>query len=135
MSYSLDAIIDRFEACANKPRGRRFRRVLDDLQDLADTGSPEAAQMLADALATPGPHYDPEAAYKWYYIGLSQQAYAVNWEDQNNAPPHYCGPPGDFRNESMVSELVIALGWDQVRQLDRTAAQWMADRNLTTDCS
>ena len=34
---------------------------------------------------------------------------------------------GDFRNESMVSQLVIELGWERVRQLDLEAARWLAD--------
>lgn len=41
-------------------------------------------------------------------------------------PPHYRGGDGDFRNESMVSELVTKLGFDRVRELDIEAAMWVA---------
>ena len=80
-----------------------------------------------------GPSNDPEAAYRWYYIALSQDGYSVQFEDINLDPPYYCGPDGDFRNESMVSELVVLLGWDRVRQLDKEAAEWMSERGLIKD--
>lgn len=72
----------------------------------------------------PGLGPRPEEAYKWYYI---------DWDDRNHRPPYYCGPDGDFRNESIVSELVVMLGWDRVRQLDAEAAQWLAERGLPGD--
>lgn len=86
-------------------------------------------------VALPGPYYDPQAAYKWYYIALSQQGYTVGWEDLNHTPPHYCGPVGDFRNECMVSDLVVTLGWERVWQLDKEAARWLAQRNLSKRCT
>ncbi|HUG94208.1 MAG TPA: hypothetical protein VML55_25490 [Planctomycetaceae bacterium] len=127
----LSDILDRFEAHYDRPESPEFRKVIDDLRELAETGHAEAAQQLADVLAFPGPYYDPEAAYKWYYIALSQQGYTVAWEDHNHTPPYYCGPVGDFRNESVVSELVDTLGWERVWQLDKEAEHWMAERNLT----
>ena len=127
----LSDILDRFEDHYDRPESPEFHNVLRDLQVLAEAGHAEACQEVADVLALPGPNYDPESAYKWYYIGLSQKGYNVAWEDHNHTPPHYCGPVGDFRNEPMVSELVITLGWERVRQLDKQAAQWMAERNLT----
>jgi len=112
-----------------------FRKAVEDLWERAETGDPDAAHELADILYFPGPYYDPQAAYKWYYIALSQQGYTVGWEDHNHTPPHYCGPVGDFRNECMVSDLVVALGWERVWQLDKEAEHWMAERNLTKRCT
>jgi hypothetical protein len=126
----FDEIIDRFEAYYQRPESLEFRKVVHDLRALAETGDPKAAQQLADVLALPGPNYDPESAYKWYYIGLAQQGYTVQFEDHNGTPPYYCGPVGDFRNESMVSELVVTLGFDKVRALDEEAARWLVERNL-----
>ena len=128
----LSDIIDRFEAHYDRPESPEFRKAVDDLRQLAETGDAEASQELADVLALAGPYYDPEAAYKWYYIALSQQGYTVGWQDHNHTPPYYCGPVGDFRNESMVSDLVVTLGWERVWQLDKEAEHWMADRNLTS---
>jgi hypothetical protein len=41
-------------------------------------------------------------------------------------PPHCRGVDGDFRSQSMVSELVATSGFDRVRQLDDAAAAWLA---------
>lgn len=109
-----------------------FRKTFDEARERAETGDPEAARELADILCFPGPYYDPQAAYKWYYIALSQEGYTVGWQDDNHNPPHYCGPVGDFRNECMVSGLVVTLGWERIWQLDKEAAHWMAERNLTS---
>jgi RNA recognition motif-containing protein len=136
--YSEDArqdrfseIIDRLEAHDAQPESPEFREVVRDLHELANGGHVEAAQGLADILALPGPNYDPESAYKWYYISLSQQGYKVAFDDENHSPPHYCGPVGDFPNESMVSDLVVSLGFEKVRSLDSQAARWLAERRLT----
>jgi hypothetical protein len=110
---------------------RGTARTIEDLRQRAESGDVEAAHELAEIIAFPGPHFDPQAAYKWYYIALSQQGYSVGWEDCNHTPPHYCGPVGDFRNECMVSDLVVMLGWERIRQLDKEAEQWLAERQRT----
>src|SRR5260370_25458977 len=65
-------IMDRFEAHYGGPESQNCRSVVSDLKELAEAGHVDAAQQLADILSLPGPYYDPEAAYKWYYIALSQ---------------------------------------------------------------
>jgi RNA recognition motif-containing protein len=124
-------ILDRFETHCAQPESQEFREVVHDLHQLAEAGHIGAAQQLADVLAQPGPNYDPESAYKWYYIALSQQGYTVEFQDQNHTPPYYGGPVGDFRNESLVSALVDTLGFDKIRSLDAEAARWLAERNVT----
>ena len=121
-------IIDRFDAHYDRPGSQEFRQVVNDLTELAEAGHLGAAQQLAEVLALPGPYFDPESAYKWYYIALSQEGYTVQFDDHNHTPPYYCGPVGDFRNESMVSNLVVMLGFDKVRSLDGEAARWLAER-------
>jgi hypothetical protein len=54
----------------------------------------------------------------------------VAFADQNDDPPYYGGPVGDFRNESMVSELVTELGFERVRELDVLAAGWMETHGI-----
>ena len=123
-------LIDRLAHC-DRREGPEFGKLVHDLHELAEAGHVEAAQELADILALPGPYYDPESAYKWYYIALSQRGYTVQFEDHNRTPPNYCGPAGDFRNESVVSGLVDTPGFDKIRSLDAEAARWLAERNLT----
>ncbi len=114
-------VMDRFDY--DRPQD-----VIPDLERLAQGGHWDAAFELASILYRPGPHHDSESAYKWFYISLSQQGYAVTFVDENHTPPHYCGPVGDFRNECMVSDLVTELGFDKVRSLDAEAARWLADK-------
>src|SRR5262249_5698787 len=111
-------IMKRFEAYYDRPESAEFGKVVEDLRETAEAGHVEAEKALADLLAKQGAHYDPESAYKWYYIALAQEGYNVRFEDQNETPPYYCGPIGDFRNESMISALVAVLGFDKVRSLD-----------------
>jgi hypothetical protein len=111
---------------------RAFRSALKRFVAVAEAGNMDAAEFLGEIYAQQdGPHYDPEAAYKWYYIALSQRGYNVDFNDQNHKPPYYCGPVGDFRNEAAVSGLVDKLGFDRVRQLDAEAAAWLAARKLS----
>jgi hypothetical protein len=127
-SLHFDDVLQRLSAHSERPECADFRQALHDLRMLAEAGHVDAAHALADELAFSDRIDDAESAYKWYYISLSQQGYSVGWEDHNLTPPYYCGPVGDFRNESMVSDLVVRLGWDRVRQLDQDAARWLAER-------
>jgi hypothetical protein len=86
-------------------------------------------------LATSAIHRDVAAAYKWYYIALSQQGFSVEFRDLNLAPPQYCGPDGDFRNEAQVSSLVDELGFQRAQELDCQAVAWLQARHLTIGSS
>jgi hypothetical protein len=101
------------------------------LTQLAEDADLDAAEQLAELLAYQGPQHDAAAAYKWYYIVLSQQGYGVEFRDEVGAPPAYGGPIGDFRNESMVSDLVSELGFERAQELDRVAAAWLSRKGLT----
>ena len=111
---------------SRKSRASGLSQISSRARVVCKTGHAEAARSLADELVWSR----PEEAYKWYYIGLSQQGYSVGWHDENHSPPYYCGPVGDFRNVAMVSDLVVSLGWERVRQLDEEAAQWMAANGI-----
>jgi len=124
-------IYERYSDVATDPTHAKYPVFLAELVLFAEAGHSEAAESLGEELSRPGPHYRPDEAYKWYFIGLFQNGYSIDWVDHNNDPPYYCGKDGDFRNESMVSELVVELGWDRVRQLDSEATQWLTDYGLT----
>jgi hypothetical protein len=130
MTIAFDDVVKRLAESHEQPEGAAFRQALQDLRTLAEVGHVDAARELADQLAYHGPNHDPEAAYKWYYVSLSRQGFSVGWDDRNGEPPDYCGPVGDFRNESMASALVTELGWDKVRQLDAEAARWLAAHDV-----
>ena len=118
-------LVKELEGLHESRDSNRFLAALDQLREFAEKGFVEAANFLAELLALPGISHDPAQAYKWYYIGLSQSGYSVEFNDTNQTPPHYCGPVGDFRNESMVSDLILNLGLDRIRELDDEAAAWL----------
>lgn len=124
---------DELEAHWEDQGGTHFRAAVRRLQAWAEGGSLAAAEYLAEILALDGPVHDAAGAYKWYYIALSAQGYSVGFEDQNGSPPHYSGPIGDFRNESMVSDLVVELGFERAAELDREAAELCAARSRSVD--
>ena len=111
---TLDELIEVLDNPGAPRDGKLFFDAVTRLDELAETGSIEAARMLAEILAFPGPAHDPAASYKWYYIALSQMGYSVAFEDTGEGAPFYCGPVGDFRNESLVSDLVAMLGLEKI---------------------
>ena len=103
-----------------------FREALEALKGFARSGDEMACAALAEILALSGPHHDAAAAYKWYYIAFAQQeGYLVAFCNEHSDPGYYCGPVGDFRNESMVSDLVVELGLACLAQLDGEAQAFL----------
>jgi hypothetical protein len=123
-------VADELNAHWDDQGGAAFRTALQKLSALASRADLDAAEFLAEILALRGPHHDAASAYKWYFIVLSQQGCSVGFQDKNHIPPAYCGPVGDFRNESMVSELVSELGFALVAELDLEAQAWLLARGL-----
>ena len=122
-------LVQEIEAVYESRDSGSFLSALERLREFAESGVIDAATFLGELLALPGAAHDPSAAYKWYYIGLSQSGYTVEFNDENHTPPHYRGPVGDFRNESMVSDLVLKLGFERICELDSEAAAWLGSRS------
>ena len=99
------------------PSSARFKLALDELRQLAEAADLDACEALAEILCAEPLYTDSASAYRWYYIALSQQGYGVDFHDLNHSPPHYGGEVGDFRNESMVSDLISTLGFERVQAL------------------
>jgi len=107
-----------------------FKSALVRLEEHAEAGSVDAAEFLAEMLAYDGCCHDAAKAYRWYFVALSSQGYSIAFNDQNDTPPYYCGPVGDFRNESMVSDLVAELGFEKVLALDLDVTQWLSRKSI-----
>jgi hypothetical protein len=125
LETEVDALCSTLHKLWHEQTTPAFRGALRQLESFAERGDIRAAEAMAEILALKGPLHDAASAYKWYYITLYQNGYTVTFEDRNNTPPHYCGPIGDFRNESMVSGLVIELGFERIHELDAEAAAWL----------
>jgi hypothetical protein len=123
-------VLEELDQSGADPSSAKFLSALDKLRHLAEAADMDACEALAEVLCTESLHSDPAGAYRWYYIALSQQGYSVGFHDLNHSPPHYGGEVGDFRNESMVSDLVSTLGFEKVQELDREAAAWLSAHGL-----
>ena len=127
---AYEALCETIDSLSYDRNSPEFRAALVRLTEAAEDGNLDAAELPAEIRALPGSHYDPEAAYRWYYVAFSHQGYVMEFNDLNNVPPNYGGVVGDFRNESMVSGLVEVLGFGRVRELDEEAARWLETRNV-----
>ena len=123
-------VLEELDQSGKDPSSAQFVLALDKLRQLAEAADMDACEALAEILCTEPLYSDPAGAYRWYYIALSQQGFSVAFHDRNHSPPHYGGEVGDFRNESMVSDLVSTLGFERVQQLDGEAAAWLSAHGL-----
>lgn len=119
-----DELFEQINALYEHQESPEFKSALVRLEEYAEAGSIDAAEFLAETLAYEGCCHDAAKAYRWYFVALSSQGYSTEFNDKNGTPPHYCGPVGDFRNESMVSDLVSELGFEKVLALDLDVKQW-----------
>ena len=95
-----------------------FEETLAQMEELAALGSVEAAETVAEIYCFSKSYHDAERAYRWYFQAFSARHYTTDFRDENDTPPHYCGPIGDFRNEAPVSSLVAEIGFERVCELD-----------------
>ena len=107
-----------------------FERALQMLEANMAENPCDYGQLLGEVFASSRAYRNPEKAYYYCYIGLSQDGYSVGFRDENDDPPCYCGPAGDFRNESQVSGLVDELGFDRIKQIDIRATEWLRLNNF-----
>lgn len=122
---NYDYLSDLLDAAV--PESAEYQAALAAMEALAEAGSIDAAEAVAEAFAF-GTYRNPERAYHWYYVAFSAQGYSTEFADQNDTPPHYGGPVGDFRNEAQVNALVAELGFTRVQALDRIAQDWLRKR-------
>ena len=123
-------VAEELDQSGGDPSSARFKLALDELRQLAEAADLDACEALAEILCAEPLYTDSASAYRWYYIALSQQGYGVDFHDLNHSPPHYGGEVGDFRNESMVSDLLSTLGFERVQALDAEAAAWLSAHGL-----
>jgi hypothetical protein len=69
--------------------------------------------------------HDATEAYRWYFVSYATEGYSTQFRNVQNGSG-YCGAVGDFRNETVVSELVDKLGFDRIRQIDVEAEAWLS---------
>lgn len=95
---------------ATDPHAHEYVEALDLLKKGVLGGYLDYAGALGEQLALEGPHFDAAMAYRCYYIVAKLECDSVVLNSLSSSPNHYCGPPGDFRNEGMVDGLIQALG-------------------------
>ncbi len=107
-----------------------FEKALQTVETSLKDSPSEYGQLLGEIYTFSKAYRNPDKAYYYYYIGLSQDGYSVGFRDKNHDPPHYLGPVGDFGNEPQISELVDELGWDRIKQIDLKASEWLSQNNF-----
>lgn len=127
---AFNELFEQIDALSEHEESPEFKSALVRLEGYAEAGSVDAAEFLAELLANDGCCHDAVKAYRWYFVALSSQGYSTEFNDKNGTPPYYCGPVGDFRNESMVGDLVVELGFEKVLALDLDVTQWLSRRNV-----
>jgi hypothetical protein len=123
MSDEVDDLFDILES--EDETSATFANTLAKLENIARDGSAEAAEGIAEVFAFSRTHRDPEKSYFWYHVALANQGYLTAFQNLHDTLEQYCGPMGDFRNESQVNGLVGELGEFRVRQLDVQASEWL----------
>lgn len=132
MDGEVEALLDKWDELCKKPESPEFLKCLNDLEKLANNRVVEAIEAVAESYSSFDCIKDSEKAYYWYYIQYALDDYLTEFDNQEpdpDDPSHYCGKVGDFRNESMVSDLVEELGFDKVRQLDKKAENFLNTNN------
>ncbi|MBB6430290.1 hypothetical protein [Algisphaera agarilytica] len=132
MAHSYEELCEKLEEIDWQIPSDLKSSILQQLEELVATGHAEAAETLAEVLASDGEGSKSclQEAYRWYYISFYLQGYSMAWRDENHTPPYYSGPVGDFRNEAQVSDLLLELGWETVKQLEVEASEWISKHNL-----
>jgi hypothetical protein len=102
-----------------------YRDALGAMETLAEAGSADASEAVAEIFSSSGPHHHTENTCHCYCIALSAKGYITEFNDRNAVPPHDCGPDGDFRNDAEVNSLVVEVGFSRVRALDSLAEAWV----------
>lgn len=122
IAFSVEELrdqLDMFDA-----QSTDYRRVYEEILSLAEAGAVDAADLIAELSAFDPALHNPEIAYKFYNIALEAQGYSVAFDNRSTDAGHYLGPPGDFRNEPQVSDLVQQLGLAACKRIDEEAEQW-----------
>jgi len=116
-----EILLDRFEECDGNVTSSECKSTVEDLTSYVNEGGLDGAGLLAEIQAIYEPYLDQEQAYINYYVNYALEGYSVKFDNQEDDPVNYYGADGDFRNESMVSELVDAIGIPKVKKLDSMA--------------
>ncbi len=122
----LSELFDRAELSADSKDYLSREGLLSELERVAEAGWENAARALAEELSKPGSRRDAEQAYKWYHIAFAWDDYETSWSNQNDENNAYLGVDGDFRNESVVSELVDEITHSRLQELDAEATTWLS---------
>ncbi len=123
----LDKLFKDFNVAGVEPTSELFLKTFNGFIEYAENGNIDCAGVIAEVYSYVKPHEDLEKAYCWYHIYYAgQDGYIMDFDNQNGSNEIYYGKVGDFRNESMVSELVDKLGIPKIQELDEKAKDFLS---------
>ena len=125
---------DQFMAILSEtePGSAQFLVAFQGLRELAESGYLHACGILGELQALDPSVYDPDAAYRWFFISLQREGFSTDFQNEFGSDEQYLGPVGDFRNEPLVSDLVRILGVSRLKELDAQAREWLSLRPQLT---
>jgi hypothetical protein len=104
----------------------KIRELFERTVSLAESGYVEAAGLLGELQALEPAVHDAEAAYRWYYIDAAiKGTFSTSYKNEASDDAHYTGPPGDFRNEPLVADMIDLFGAERIPELDQQARVWL----------
>jgi len=113
-----EILLNRFEECDGDVSSSECKSIVMELTKYVDLGGLEGAGLLAEIQALYEPYLDLEQSYVNYFISHALEGYVMKFENQEDNSVVYYGAIGDFRNESMVSEIMDEIGMSKAEELD-----------------
>ncbi len=136
--YSDDQQIDNLYGSIDKsfgdPSSDEFTQAFKKFIALAEGGHEGAVGMIAEIYSHLEPHKDIEKSYFWYYIHYAnEEAYIMEYDNEDDTGEGYLGKNGDFRNEIVVNELINQLGIIKAKELEEKAKAYMYRKAKNTN--
>lgn len=130
----LDLLEDELEKLIESNNYKAYKECIQKIEKIANEGNRDAIEIIAEQYAENDIIQNNETSYFWYHIYYAlddEEPYLTKFENEPdpNYPNHYYGKVGDFRNESMVSDLVEEIGLEKVKIIDVKAEEFLLNLN------
>ena len=127
-----ELLFDELEELIESNKDEAYKKCFQNIEAIAKEGNRDAIEIIAEQYADNDIIQNHEKSYFWYhlYYALDDEAdpYKTKFENMEpdpDYPNHYGGKTGDFRNESMVSDLIEKLGLKKIKIIDAEVEKFL----------